>query len=201
MPIKINLSALVLGITVGFTATFVTPAVADPEIEAAARIYLEDHAQSWLGNPLIVKAIKAQNAQHASIDQSGIDSLDKQWRSESESGSGPLIDEVMGNELSTFLQSVREDSEGLLTEVFVMDANGLNVGQSDLTSDFWQGDEAKWQKTYQVGPNTLFVDDVELDDSSQRYQAQMSYSITDPATGKVIGAVTIGIDAEGLLML
>ncbi|MFK7857785.1 MAG: hypothetical protein AB8B64_03120 [Granulosicoccus sp.] len=198
---NINLPALVLGITVGVTATFVAPVAADPEIEAAARAYLEDHAQSWLGNPLIVQAINAQNAKHASIDQSGIDSLDKQWRSESESGTGPLVDEVMANELSIYLQGVREESEGLLTEVFVMDAHGLNVGQSDLTSDFWQGDEAKWQKTFSVGPDTLFVDDVELDDSSQRYQAQVSYSITDPATGKVIGAVTIGIDAEGLLML
>jgi len=196
-----KLSASIIGLTVGLTATFVTPVAADSEIDAAARSYLKTHAQSWFENPLIVKEIIAQNKKHTSIGQSDIDSLDKQWRSESVSGSGPLVDEVMSNELSVYLQGVREESEGLITEVFVMDAKGLNVGQSDLTSDFWQGDEAKWQKTYQVGPDTLFVDDVELDDSSQRYQAQVSYSITDPNTGKVIGAITIGIDAEGLLML
>jgi len=201
MPTSNKLPALVFGFSLGIAATFMTPASADPEISAAAKMYLDNHAQSWLGDPVIIKAINEQNEKHASISQSDIDSMDKQWRSESVNGSGPMIDEVMSNELSAFLQGVREDSQGLITEVFVMDAHGLNVGQSDLTSDFWQGDEAKWQKTFQMGPDTLFVDDVELDDSSQRYQTQVSYSITDPATGEAIGAVTIGIDAEGLLML
>jgi hypothetical protein len=46
----------------------------------------------------------------------------------------------------------------MITEMFVMDAKGLNVGQSDVTSDYWQGDEAKWQKTYGAGPGVVFVD-------------------------------------------
>lgn len=201
MLIKLQLPAVIFGLSIAISAGFVTSVAADPEIEAAARAYVDNHAQSWLENPLIVRSINDQNTLHAAIDQSTIDSLDTQWRNESVSGSGPLIDKVMANELSAYLQGVREESQGLITEVFVMDANGLNVGQSDLTSDYWQGDEAKWQKTYQVGPNTLFVDEVELDDSSQRYQTQVSYAITDPVSGEVIGAVTIGIDAEGLLML
>lgn len=201
MLTKLKLPAVIFGLSITISAGIVTSVAADPEIEAAARAYVDNHAQSWLENPLIVRSINDQNTLHAAIDQSAIDSLDKQWRNESVSGSGPLIDKVMANELSAYLQGVREESQGLITEVFVMDANGLNVGQSDLTSDYWQGDEAKWQKTYQVGPNTLFVDEVELDDSSQRYQTQVSYAITDPVSGDVIGAVTIGIDAEGLLML
>lgn len=200
MQPRITFPTLLFALTIGL-ATHTAQVAADPEIEAAARGYVENHAQSWLENPLIVRAINAQNAAHASIGQSDIDSMDTQWRNESVSGSGPLVDKVLTNELSVYLQGVREESGGLITEVFIMDNKGLNVGQSDLTSDFWQGDEAKWQKTFQAGPGVLFVDDVELDESSQRYQTQVSYSVTDPSTGEVIGAVTIGIDAEGLLML
>lgn len=200
MPAKNKFTAVFLGLSMAI-ASYSPAYSADPEIDAAARSYLENQALSWLDNPIVVNAIKAQNAAHESFGQDKIDALDRQWRSESADGSGPLIDKVLSNELSVFLQSVREESQGLITEVFVMDNLGLNVGQSDLTSDFWQGDEAKWQKTFSAGPNTLFVDDVELDESSQRYQTQVSYSITDPANGEVIGAVTIGIDAEGLLML
>jgi hypothetical protein len=199
MHAKLTLPVVLLTAALG-TVFHPIAVSADPEVAAAAQAFVENHAD-WLENPLIVRAINDQNAAHASMDQAGIDALDQQWRSESVDGSGPLLDEVMSNELSVFLQSVREDSQGLITEVFVMDNLGLNVGQSDLTSDFWQGDEAKWQKTYQAGPDVLFVDDVEMDESSQRYQAQVSYSISDPVTGDVIGAVTIGIDAEGLLML
>ena len=62
-----------------------------------------------------------------SLVQGDIDSLDKQWRAESVSGSGDLIDSVVSNELSAYLQGVCEDSQGLITEVFIMDNRGLNV--------------------------------------------------------------------------
>ena len=178
-----------------------TTVSADPGIEAAAQSYVENHVSKWSENPLIVRSVNEQNKANESLSQGDIDSLDKQWRAESVSGHGDLIDRVLSNELSKYLQSVREDSQGLITEVFIMDNRGLNVGQSDLTSDYWQGDEAKWQKTYQMGPDAVFVDKVELDESSQRFQTQVSFSITDPVSGEVIGAVTIGIDAEGLSIL
>ena len=35
------------------------------------------------------------------------------------------------------------------------DNKGLNVGQSDVTSDYWQGDEAKWKKSYKMGAGAV----------------------------------------------
>jgi hypothetical protein len=84
----------------------------------------------------------------------------------------------------------------MYTEIFVMDNKGLNVGQSDVTSDYWQGDEAKWQKTYQVGPDAIHVSDVEQDESSQVFQAQVSVPVVDG--GQVIGAVTVGVNVDAL---
>jgi uncharacterized phage infection (PIP) family protein YhgE len=37
----------------------------------------------------------------------------------------------------------------------VKDNKGLNVGQSDVTSDYWQGDEAKWKKSYKMGAGAV----------------------------------------------
>lgn len=179
----------------------VTYAQSNAEVAEAARFYIDIHANQWLADPLVIDSIKAQNKLHADVDQAGIDRMDKTWREESKAGSGPMIDRVLGNELSAYLKRIQEESNGLITEIFVMDDKGLNVGQSDVTSDYWQGDEDKWQKTYQQGADAVFVDAVELDESSQRYQTQVSVAIADPATGNVIGAVTIGIDAEGLLMM
>ena len=106
---------------------------------------------------------------------------------------------VLGNELSAYLKKVKAESEGLYTEIFVMDNKGLNVGQSDVTSDYWQGDEAKWQKTYSVGPNTIHVGKVSTDESSQALKSQLSMTISDPATGKAIGAITVGVNVEMLI--
>lgn len=159
---------------------------------------LNEQIRPWLNDPIVVEAIKAQNLITASYTQERITELDKQWRAEAKAGSGPLVDSYMKNELSAFLRKKDADSNGLFSEVFIMDAKGLNVGQSDLTTDYEQGDEAKWQKTYQVGPDAVFIDDVEFDESSKAFQSQVSATIVDPATGKAIGAVTIGINVEKL---
>ncbi|MEM8755288.1 MAG: hypothetical protein AAGF90_20180, partial [Pseudomonadota bacterium] len=75
-------------------------------------------------------------------------------------------------------------------------AKGLNVGQSAKTSDYWQGDEAKWRETYLVGPDAIHVSDVEEDESTQTFQIQVSLPIVDG--GAPIGAVTVGVDVEHL---
>lgn len=159
---------------------------------------LNEKIKPWLSDPAVVEAVKAQNAKTASLSDADIDKLDKQWRAEAKAGGGPLVNEVIGNALSTFLKGKKEASAGLYSEIFVMDAKGLNVGTSDVTSDYMQGDEGKWQKTYSVGPDAVFIDDVEFDESSKAFQSQVSSTVVDPATGKPIGAITIGINVEKL---
>jgi len=160
--------------------------------------YVAAKVMPWLADKAVVDAIKAQNAKNAALTEAEILKLDKEWRAEVDAPSKPLIDEIMKNPLSAFLAAKKAESNGLLTEIFVMDDKGLNVGQSDVTSDYWQGDEAKWQKTFKVGPDTIFVDKVEKDESSEQLQIQVSVSIKDPETGKVIGAVTLGVNVDQL---
>lgn len=150
--------------------------------------------KSWASKPLVVESIKKQNGKNASLSQAEIDRLDKQWRAETKATDQPLISSILTNALSAYLKDVKADAAGLYTEIFVMDNKGLNVGQSDVTSDYWQGDEAKWKKTFQNGPDGVLIDEVEFDESSQTYQSQVSVSIVDPATGRTIGAVTVGVD-------
>ena len=155
--------------------------------------------QEWVRSPIVIKAIRNQNARHADLSQADIVAMDKKWRAETSSANRPMIDRVLSNELSRFLAQVSKEQHGIVTEVFIMDNRGLNVGQSAVTSDYWQGDETKWQKTFLVGPDAMIVDDLELDESTQTFQTQLSMSITDQATGKVIGAITVGIDVEAIV--
>jgi hypothetical protein len=165
-----------------------------PQIEKV----FNEKVRPWLSDPLVIEAIKAQNLITASYTQEQITTLDKQWRAEAKAGSGPLVDSYMNNALSAFLRTKDAESEGLFSELFIMDAKGLNVGQSDLTTDYEQGDEAKWQKTFLVGPDAVFIDDVEFDESSKTFQSQISATIVDPADGKPIGAITVGVAVEKL---
>lgn len=168
---------------------------------AAVQNYVKSNIMSWLSDKTIVDAVKAQNSKNASLTQADIDKLDKEWRAQIDAGSKPLIDSVMKNELSAFLSKKKDESKGLITEMFVMDNKGLNVGQSDITSDYWQGDEAKWQKTFKVGPDAVFVDEIKKDESTQQLQVQVSVSIKDPTTGETIGAITLGLNMDALSSL
>jgi len=159
---------------------------------------LNNQIKPWLSDPVVIDAIKAQNAETSGLSEGDIDALDKQWRAEADAGSGPLIDKTLANALSAFLKAKKDEAGGLYSEIFVMDGKGLNVGQSDVTSDYMQGDEAKWQKTYGAGPDAVFIDEVEFDDSSEQFQSQANTTIVDPATGQAIGAITIGINVEKL---
>ena len=92
-----------------------------------------------------------------------------------------------------------DQAGGLYTEIIVMDGKGLNAGQSAVTSDYWQGDEDKWSKTYAARPDAVFVDEVEKDESRRRcFSSQVSFTIIDPATNQVIGAITFGVNLDQL---
>jgi hypothetical protein len=171
------------------------PLAADEAGDAMSH-YAAEKAAEWLQSDAVIAAINSQNARTADLSAEEIDGLDKNWRAQVGQVDAPLISSVMGNPLSVYLTNHVAEAGGLITEMFVMDAQGLNVAASSVTSDYWQGDEAKFQQTFGVGPQAMHVSEVELDESTQTYQAQVSLSLTDPATGNVIGAVTFGLNAQ-----
>ncbi|ANK81019.1 MAG: hypothetical protein TEF_09585 [Rhizobiales bacterium NRL2] len=188
-----------------FVRTALAAALALAVLPAAAnefRAPLEQLARGEIRNIVndatVVAAINAQNQKTAGLGQTDIDDLDKKWRAEVDGGGGELISEVLANNLSGYLKTRKEAAGGQFTEIFVMDGKGLNVGQSDVTSDYWQGDEAKWKETFLAGADSIHISDVELDESTQTYQSQVSVPIVDPASGAVIGAATFGVDVSSL---
>lgn len=168
------------------------------EYATKMRAELATNISKWVESPIIVDAIKAQNAKTESYSQAEIDALDKSWRAEVGQAETPTITPVVDNAASRFLREQVAKSDGRIVEVFVMDARGLDVAASAPTSDYWQGDEAKFTNTYDKGAGAVDLGDVEFDESSQAYLAQISTTITDPATGKPIGAITVGLNVDAL---
>jgi len=163
--------------------------------EGKIRSYINSQIRNWLSSDELIKAVDQQNTNHLGISSDEISRLDQRWRKEKLRGSGSLIDSVMGNELSAFLRGIKAASGGVITEIFVMDNVGLNVGQTNGTGDFMQGDEAKWQKTYQVSADAVFIDAVEEDGGVN--VSQVSLTVARPNKAR-LGAVTIGINVDAL---
>jgi hypothetical protein len=178
------------------TETASKPAAPDPvklitpDVVAAVKKLLEQ--------PVTAISIGASNDAHAKIDQAGIDALDSEWKAQSKAEKQPLIAEMLSSPLSNYLLYIQARSAGLYTEMFVMDDKGLNVGQSSVTSDYWQGDEGKFQKTFQVGPEAVFIDEAEFNDDDKTWRAQLNFTLVDPQSGKPIGAATIEMNLTEL---
>lgn len=146
--------------------------------------------KEWLKNPVVEMSISAQNKRYQTLPQEEVDKLDKQWRAERKSDDQPLIAATLSSPLSSYLTQIQAASGGLFTEIFIMDAKGLNVGQSSITSDFWQGDEGKFQKTFPNGATAVFIDEPEFHEGSSTWRTQVNLTVTG-ADQKPIGAVTV----------
>lgn len=167
------------------------PAAAADRVPAS---YVEQ-VRAWSQNPTTLLTLRAWNDKHADLTQDDIDRMDQDWRKQTEGAQKPLIAEILGAPLSSMLLRYQADSGGQLIEAFVMNRRGLNVGQSAVTSDYWQGDEAKFKQSFGRGANAVHYGEVEVKDSGRRAQ-QVSLTITDPKTGEPIGAITAEFDLD-----
>lgn len=138
----------------------------------------------------IVKAVKAKNKTDEGLMM--IQITDGAWKAIID-GSIPIQDELMSNDCAMAAKALM-DSVDYVTEIFVMDDEGANVCMTTKTGDYWQGDEAKFVKSYNGGIGSIFVDEVEEDGGKMISQV----SVPVMSKGKAIGAMTIGVDVGKL---
>ena len=166
------------------------------DYDAKIKKYVDSSIRGWLFAPELLAAVAQQNINHMGLTGDDIHNLDQRWRTEKKyHGGGDLMDSKMNNQLSAFLRGVKAASGGVIVEIFVMDNLGLNVGQTDPTGDYMQGDEAKWKKTYLVSAKAVFIDEVEEDGGMNI--CQTSLTVARP-NGARLGAVTIAFNVDKL---
>lgn len=188
---KIVKTIMQLGVvigTLGFTQSFLV--LAAEEVPAALTKHLSD-LQKLGENPVLVAAVKAQNAKAVGLD--AIKKRDAEWMAKTGVDAG--MKEIMENEPAKELTKI-ESSQPFYFELFLMDNQGANVAMTNKTSDYWQGDEEKFTKAFKGGVGEVFVAQPEFDDSANAYLIQVSVPVI--ADGKAIGVLTIGVNLDEL---
>ena len=131
----------------------------------------------------LIKAIVAKNKIEESAAE--IHRIDEAWM---HNPRYPLRKTLTSGPCADRLRKLVGDDK-LVVEAFLMDERGGLVCATVETSDYWQGDEAKWQKTYRDGA-PLFVDEPALDASTGAFAVQLSRIVND-ARGVKVGALTL----------
>src|SRR5262245_28264012 len=191
---KLGLAALIAMTMVGGIST---PTIAaENDWKTYVNKYMSEVVKLAANAPEVIAAVQEQNAANAGLTPDQIEALDRQWRAERKANGGPLTNAKMFNPTSQFLKGFKTAANGPIVEIFIMDNKGLNVAQTDPTSDYMQGDEDKWQKTFGAGPWMSFVDKPEEEDGKKTVQASTTLVDNDVA----IGAMTVSIDLKQLPM-
>ncbi|NOT44423.1 MAG: hypothetical protein HOP14_07475, partial [Acidobacteria bacterium] len=140
-------------------------------------------------NPVYREALDASNAR--SLTQAEIDEIDGRWRD----GDAAVIQSVQSRNCSLALASLKNDIGGLV-EVFITDRRGVNVCQSNTTSDYYQADEVWWQNTRES--RAAYTGPVEFDESVGGNAQAVHLPVLDPddPDGDIIGIVRAVLRAE-----
>lgn len=154
--------------------------------------------QEMLAREIVSYSLRNYNRSRADLTQEQILALDARWRDERDRERKPLIVATLSNPLSAYLTRIQARSSGLYAEIFVTDRVGLNAGQSSVTTDMWQGDEAKFQETFDKGSGAIFIDEAEWNEETKTWRAQLNVTVDDPSSGEPIGAATFEINLTEL---
>ncbi len=156
---------------------------ASPKVKA----FIKGTLVTIMTNPVLVSAVKSQNAR--GISMSDIKKIDDEWKAAEDFLE--IHDEMMSSKCADEIRNLAKKYNAI-GETFLMDNQGANVCQNELTGDYWQGDEAKWKNSFNNGSGGLDVGTESFDSSSNTVLQQVSLPIVDNS-GKVVGAICFGL--------
>ena len=150
---------------------------------------------AFTSSDIIDQLRKSNSSQARKVKEAPADiaELDKKWRSWKKGGAKPEFVKVVLESKCSDLLAGFNSRYRFATEAFVMNNRGETVCTAPPTSDYDQGDEAKWFNVFVKGENP-HISEPEIDESSGEFQMQVSYPITEGS--EKIGVITIGIKTK-----
>ncbi len=154
----------------------------------------------YTGTPLVKETLMASNQELAKLTsiEDYINKKDQEWILAPKNEISPFMSELINNELA---QDLREKAafyernyHNPIPEIFITNAYGANVAQSQKTSDYRQDDEEWWQVAKKDG---IFIGQVNYDESADVYSNDIGVRIDDD--GNFLGVMKIVTNFENEL--
>ncbi|MBU2953597.1 substrate-binding periplasmic protein [Marinobacter sp. F3R08] len=136
---------------------------------------------------------------------SDVMTLDSMWQALAPFSPTSLAERILDSPGSKALLGWQVAQKGLVTETIVMNRMGTLAAMSQLTSDYWQGDEIKFQTVLQnsrrglSGTDALYISPIAYDASTSQFQIMVSAPVAPFDNGVPYGVITFGLNAEQAL--
>lgn len=131
--------------------------------------------------------------------ESFIAQKDQEWVSANKEEITPFMQEILDSPLSeklrTLISSLDKKYDGqVFEEIFVTNMFGVNIAQSNKTTDYYQADELWWEKAKQ---EQVYFEDIKLDEISGVMSISMSSRIDD-VNGQFLGIKKVVFKIQGV---
>jgi len=168
--------------------------LAAPKITASILASLEKEVKKieiWVTDPNLIAAVKKQS--QAGLSLQLIKQRDLDWRAarKGEIAEPAFMKKTLNSDLAKWLKNKNRKARGQFPEIFLTDNQGANIALSRYTSDYWQGDEAKWQNAFKDGRGAVFYGEPKFDKSSKAMIVQVSVPVK--SAGEAIGVIVVGV--------
>jgi len=147
----------------------------------------------YLSNSVVTETIIAANKENSKLSEGQIHALDERWQLSK--GIDPFIRPYLTNPCSDTLVALQDQDDGL-AEIFVTDMHGLNVCQTNKTTDLYQADEEWWQKAYQKGIGFAYFGEIEFDESAQSEAIALYLPLV--SFDRTIGIIKVIVDITSI---
>lgn len=138
---------------------------------------------------IVLEAIVRQNNLNTTLKE--IKQLDAEWINTT--GDAAFKKAVLTSEISRYLKTLVTTNNTVYSEIFLTDNQGALVAAYPATSDYWQGDEAKWIEAWNQGDGDIYIGKIVYDESSQTDAIQISVPVYnyDEIIGVLVGGIRL----------
>lgn len=148
--------------------------------------------RAYVISPWWHDAIKEANLRYVNWEPKAIQEymarMDKEWLVPG----SQFVQETLSSRMSQRLTALAKE-DLVVAEIFLTDRYGGLVAASGKTSDYYQADEDWWQRSYANGKGSVYVGEVEFDESSGKISTAIAIPVKDK-TGQVIGVAKVVLD-------
>jgi len=150
--------------------------------------------QVYVKDPTVIEYLTNSNKDFEKLSniEEHITEMDRQWTESDLEEFTPFMKNILENEFSQKLDIIVDtltDKHGyrVYGEIFVTNEYGVNVAQTEKTSDYKQNDESWWTEARDKG---LFVGLVDYDKSSDVYSKDIAIRIEN-SDGQFLGVMKV----------
>ncbi len=129
----------------------------------------------------------AQRHSQANLSIQDMLKIDGRWRQDPD-----LVNSVLDVNVQELFKANLNQAKPVFVELILMGKQGQTLAGVPLTSDYWQGDEAKFIQT--LKRENVYVSNIDWDESTRTISAQISVPVW--VDGAILGVLTGAVEAN-----